>query len=155
MRQVPIVLRIIEAVADDEVVLDTEPDVLDLDVDLAPRRFAEKARRAQRLRSARAQNLLQIHQRQPGVDDVFDDHDVAALERGIEILQQPDLAGTGRALRVARHRHEIERNKAVYVANQIREEHERALEHGDQVQAVRKVAPDVDRELANTLTDLS
>ena len=41
----------------------------------------------------RAQDVLQVGERQPGVDDVFDDEDVPAVERGVEILQQPHLAG--------------------------------------------------------------
>ena len=42
---------IVEAVADDELVLDREADVVDLDVDLPPRRLAQETRRAQRLRA--------------------------------------------------------------------------------------------------------
>ena len=48
--------------------------------------------------SAGAQDVLQVGERQAGVDDVFDDEDVAAVERGVEVLQQPHFAGTGRAL---------------------------------------------------------
>ena len=42
---------------------------------------------------ARAQDVLQVGERQPGVDDVLDDDDVAAVERRVEVLQQPHLAG--------------------------------------------------------------
>src|SRR6266478_5377404 len=79
MRQVSVLFRVVEAVADDEAIFDCEADVFDLHVDLAPRRLAEEARRAKRFRVAAAQNVLEIMQRQTGVDDVFDDDDVAAL----------------------------------------------------------------------------
>ena len=85
--------RIVEAVADDETILDREADVLDRDVDHAPRRLAQQARRPQRLRRARPQDVLQVRQRQPGVDDVLDDDDVAALEpesRSFSIRTSPD-----------------------------------------------------------------
>ncbi len=97
-----VLLRVVEAVADDELILDREADVFDLDVDLAARWLAQQARRAQRLRVAGAEDLLQIVQGQPGVDDVLDDDDVAALETVVEILDQPNLAGRGRAARNSR-----------------------------------------------------
>ena len=108
----------------------------------------------ERLRAARAQDVLQVGERQPGVDDVFDDEDVLAVERGVEVLQQPDFAGAGRALGVARHGHEVERDVAVHVAHQIGQEHERALEHGDNVQAVGEVAADVGGHLGDARLDL-
>src|SRR5690242_2291350 len=79
MPEVPILFRVVEPVADDELVLDVEPDVLDRHLDAAPRRLAQKARGAKRARTARLEDVLQIGERQPGVDDVFDDDDVAAV----------------------------------------------------------------------------
>src|SRR5205814_139044 len=46
VRQIPVLLGVIQAVADDKPIRDLEADVLDLDVDLAPRRLAQKTRRA-------------------------------------------------------------------------------------------------------------
>ena len=43
-------------------------------------------------------------------------------------------------LRVARHGHEVERDVAVHVPREIGQEHEGALEDGDNVQAVGIVA---------------
>ena len=37
--------------------------------------------------------------------------DVRAVERRVEILEQPHFAGAGRALGVARDRHEVERDR--------------------------------------------
>ena len=154
VREVAILFGVVEAVADDEPILDREADVLDLDVDLAPRGLAEEAGRAQRLRAARPQDVLQVGERQAGVDDVFDDDDVAAVERRVEVLQQPDLAGRRRALGVARHRHEVERDVAVHVAHEIRQEHERALEHRDKMQAVGEVAADLGGQLGDPRLNL-
>src|SRR5438093_12574420 len=110
VREVAILFGVVETVADDEAVFDGEADVFDLDVDLAPRRLAQEARGAERLRVAAAQNVLEIMQRQAGVDDVFDDDDVAPFERVVEVLEQPHLARRGRALPVAGKGHEVERD---------------------------------------------
>ena len=77
VRQVAVLLGVVEAVAHHEPVLDREADVLHLHVDRPAGRLAEQARRAQRLRAARAQDLLEVGQRQAGVHDVLDDDHVA------------------------------------------------------------------------------
>src|SRR6185436_5585044 len=80
IRQMPVLLGKVQPITDDEFVFDGEADVTDFYVDLPARWFTQETRGAQRLRIARAQNLLQIMQRQAGVDDVLDDNHVAALE---------------------------------------------------------------------------
>ena len=147
-------LGVVQAVADDEAVLDREADVFHLDVDLPARRFAEQARRPQRPRSARAEDVLQVFQREAGVDDVLDDDDVAALERRVEILEEPHLAGAARPFGVARRREKVERHLAGHVAYEIGQEDERALQDGNQVEAVREVAADVAGELGDALLNL-
>src|ERR1043166_9397616 len=87
MRKIPVLLSVVEAVADDEVILDREADVLDGHVDLPARRLAQQTRRAQRFRIARAENLVGGGERQTGVDDVVDDNDVASVERQVEVLE--------------------------------------------------------------------
>ena len=84
MREVAIFLVVVESVADDEPVFDRESDVLDLDVHYPAGRLAQQARGPQGLRRPGAEDVLKIRERQPGVDDVFDDDDVSAFESGIE-----------------------------------------------------------------------
>ena len=149
VRQISVLLGVVQAVAHDEPILDLEADVVHLDVDLPPRRLAEQARRPQRRGTARAQYLLQVGQRQPGIDDVLDDDDVAPLERR---CRDPSGAGPGRRLRafaVARHGHEVQRAVAVACAREIRQEHECALQHGDEVHAVGMIAMDFRSQLAH------
>src|SRR3989442_2762745 len=105
VRQVAILLGEVEAVADDEPIGNLEADVLDLHVDLPPRRLTQQAGRPQRLWTARAEDILQIRERETGVDDVLDDDDALAVEGRIEIFEETHLAGAGRALGVARERH--------------------------------------------------
>ncbi len=95
------------------------------------------------LRAARLQNLLQVVQGQPGVDDVFDDDDVAAFEAGVEILDQLDLAGRSGASGVARDGHEVDADLAFHRPHEVCQENERALEDADEVHgAGGKIAAD-------------
>jgi len=63
--EVPKSAGVIESITDDEAVLDRETDVVDLHVDLPPRRFAQQAGGRQRSRVAGAQDFLQIPQSRP------------------------------------------------------------------------------------------
>src|SRR5687768_1145748 len=155
IREIAILFRVVETVADHKSIFDLEADVLDFDIDLTPGRLAEQTRRAQRLRPAGAEDLLQVGEGQARVDDVFDNNDVPAVQGGVEIFQQPDLSRRRRALGVARNRHEIERDLSIHPAYQVREEDEGALEHGDEMQAIREVAPDLRRQLADPRLNLS
>ena len=66
----------------------------------------------------------------------------------------PHFARGRRALGVARHRHEIERDVAGDVADEVGQEDERALQDGDHVQVVGKVAADFDRHFGDALLNL-
>jgi hypothetical protein len=66
----------------------------------------------------------------------------------VQILEDAHLAGGLRAFAIAGERHEIERDFAVHGANQVRHEHEPALEDADEVDfATRMVALDLARNL--------
>ena len=84
--QVPELAGIVEAVSDDELVLDLESDIFDGHIDLAAAWLAQQTGGSQRFRLAGAQDVLQIMQRQACIDDVFDDNDVAALQRRVEVF---------------------------------------------------------------------
>src|SRR6185436_7292612 len=98
VREIAVLLGVIESVAHDEVVLDREADVFHRHLNPAPRRLAQQTRRPQRLGVAHAEDVVQVVQRQAGVDDVFDDNDVASVERQIEVFRQLDLTGRRGAL---------------------------------------------------------
>ena len=86
MRQIPVLLAVVESISDHETILDREANIIDLHVNLASRWLAEKTSRPQRERPSSAQNVLEIRQRETGVDDVFDNDDVPSGECRIEIL---------------------------------------------------------------------
>ena len=74
--QVAVALAVVEAVADDELVGDLKPDVVDRDVDQPPRGLVEQRADPERGRALAAQVAEQVVERQPGVDDVLDEQDV-------------------------------------------------------------------------------
>src|SRR6187399_2301008 len=78
--QVPVPSLVVQPVTHHKAIVDFETDVIDGDGCFPPRRLAEQTRRAKASRVARAQNVLQVGEGESGVDDVFDDEDVAAVE---------------------------------------------------------------------------
>ena len=140
----------VEAVADDEVVLDREADVVDLDVDLAARRLRQQARRPQAARATSPEDALQIRQRQAGIDDVLDDDDVAVLQAAVDVFQHPHFARRGGAAGIARHGDEVEGAGAGQRSHQIGQEEHRSFEHADEVElGVGRVAANLDGKLGD------
>src|SRR5262245_43681990 len=83
---------VVQAVADDELVVDFKADVLDRYVDLSAAGLAEQTGSPQACRISGVEDVLQIREREPGVDDVFDDDHMPVFQRDIEILEKPNLA---------------------------------------------------------------
>ena len=100
------------------------------------------------------EDLLQVGERQAGVDDVLDDDDVAAVEGEVEVLDHLHFAGRGRALGVARDGHEVERDVAGDVPGEVGEEDERPFEDRDDVQVVRVVRAEFQRHFMHALLNL-
>src|SRR6476646_10705837 len=85
-RQIAVALVVVQPVPDDEAVGYLEADVAGRQLDLAARGLGQQCADLQRARVARAEVAHQILQRQPGIDNVLDDQDVAAFDRGVEVL---------------------------------------------------------------------
>src|SRR5438105_7641362 len=93
IREVPMLLLEVEAVAGEELVRDDEADVANGQVvDEATVRTVEKCRGDERMRLAELERLAEKAQRQTGVDDVLDKDHVPALELRVEVLEQADPA---------------------------------------------------------------
>ena len=142
-RQMAELTAVIEAVADHEFVLDLEADVFHRDVDLTATGLAQQACCAERFRVSGAKDLLQVRQREPGIDDVLDDDDVAPLKRRVQVLQESNLSRCVGRSAVARDGNEIERDRSRrHRPGKVGEEHKGAFQHGDKVQLVaRRVRP--------------
>src|SRR5438128_1697534 len=85
-RQVAVALVDIEAVADDELGWNAEPDVFQIGFDLLQPFFDEQRAHFERRGTARLQVLAQVRERQSGVDDVFDDQHVPVGEIEVEVF---------------------------------------------------------------------
>jgi hypothetical protein len=89
------------------------------------------------------------------VNDVLHDQHVAALERRVEVLEDPHDAGRVGRGAVRRHRHEVDLARDGDLAHEVGEEEHRALEHADQQQvAPGVVARDLLPELADAVLEL-
>ncbi len=100
----------------------------------------------------RGQIAEQVLERQPGVDDVLDDQDVAPLDRRVEVLEDPhDPGGLGRRA-VGGHGHEVDLDGDLERPHQVREEEHGALEDANEHQIAADIVPrDLGRELADAL----
>src|SRR3954454_11344572 len=144
VREVAVALGVVEAVADREAVRDLEAGEPQREVDLAPRRLGEQRADLERRRVAGAEVAQQVLQREAGVDDVLDDQDVAALDRRVEVLEDPNDPAGVRLRAVAGDRHEVDLDRDLDLAHQVAEEEHGALEHPDEQQvAVLVVARDL------------
>ena len=130
--EIAVVICVIEAVADDEFVGDLEAAHVGLVALRVPRRLVEEGDGRDGRGIARAEELAQVLHREAGVDDVFDDDDVAAGDVVVEVLDETDDAGGLGRRAVAGDGDEIHVDRAVHAAAQINVEKRRALEHAHQ-----------------------
>ena len=87
-----------EPVAGKQLVGHGEADVLERDVVDEPAvRAVEERHGGEARRPALGEAPREEAERQPGVDDVLDDHDVTTGERTVEILEQPHAAAASSA----------------------------------------------------------
>jgi hypothetical protein len=99
--QIPILLVEVEAVPHEELVRDGEADIAHGEVlDEAAVGTVQQRDCGQRARRTQRQRLAEVVERQPGVDDVLDDEDVAARDLAVQVLEQTNagvsaLVGAG------------------------------------------------------------
>ena len=134
--QVAVTLGVVQAVADDELVGDVEADVGDVDVGAHGVGLAQQRAHPQRPRMPGREVAQQPGQRQPGVDDVLDDQHVAVVDVAVEVLEDPHHARRRRRRAVGADRHELQLRGQRDRPGQVGDEHDRALEHGDQQQVL-------------------
>jgi hypothetical protein len=151
--QAPVALLDVEAVSHEELVGNGETDVADGDVlDQPAIRAIEQRHRGERSGLAKRQGAAEVVERQPGVDDVFHDDDVAAGDLVVEILQQPDpRMPAGVAARgVARQLDEVDPMDDVDRAREIGQEDDAGLQRRDEQRLTPLV---VSRDLPAQLPD--
>ena len=88
----------------------------------------------------------EVREREPGVDEILDEDDVAPFDLDREVLEDAHPPGVGR---VARDRQEVDDNGNALVrarAREIRQEEQRALQHADEHDAVGVVGADLGGE---------
>src|SRR3954471_10508015 len=150
-RQVAVLLRVVQAVADDELVGDVEAEVADVEVHLLDAFLAQERGDLERGGLASGEVPQQVFERQARVDDVLDDQDVEVAEVVIEVLEDAHDAGGLGGRAVGRDRHEVELQRQVDVPREIGHHDERALQDTDEEQAPVAV---VDRDLRAHLGEL-
>ena len=140
--QVAVALVDVEAVAHDEVGRDGEADVAQVELHPLLALLDQERAHLDALGRAGVQVAAQVVQREAAVDDVLDHQDVAALELGVEVLDDAHHArGLGGAA-VGGHGHEVDVDGQVDGPAQVAHEEHGPLEHGDeQRRLVRRSRP--------------
>src|SRR5581483_3947576 len=90
--QVAIALRIVQAVAHNELIGNFETDVIGLDGLLAPRRLVQQGGYFERAQLPRAKNVLEIGKSQAGVENVLHQNDILIAQRLINVFGQTHLS---------------------------------------------------------------
>jgi hypothetical protein len=157
VREVAVPLVQVEAVADEELVGDGEADVPDGQVlDEAPVRTVEERDRGERARGAELERAAEVVERQARVDDVLDDQDVAPLDRGVEVLEEPDRrASAGLVGAVAGELDEVDVVDDRKRAAEVDEEDDARLQRRDEERLPAGIVlPDLGAELTDPRGDL-
>ena len=151
VRQVPPLLLEVEPVADEELVRHGEADVPHREVvHQPPVRAVEERRGRERPRPAELEGADEVVQRQARVDHVLDDDDVAAVDAGVEVLQEADPAvAAGLGVRaVPGELDEVEGVGDLRRAREVGDEDDARLQRRDEDRLVVRV---VARELGTQL----
>jgi hypothetical protein len=156
--QVAVALADVEAVADEQLVGDGEPDVaygqiLD-EPSVGP---VEQRHDGERRRAAERERLAEVVEREARVDDVLDDQDMAAGDLLVQVLQEPDACVAARVGvgAVARKLDEVERVEDRDRPRQVGDEDEARLERGDEQRlAALVVVRDLTAELPDARREL-
>src|SRR5262249_43306334 len=134
LREVPVPLVQVEAVADEKLVRNDEADVADREiVDEPAVRPVEQGRDRKRGRPTEGQQLPEGVQRQAGVDHVLDDQHVPTLDGAVQVLQEahPLVAARDRAA-VTGELDEVELMDQLDSAREVGKEEQGALERRDE-----------------------
>src|SRR5581483_2151695 len=130
VREVPVPLAELEAVPDEELVRDREADVPDGQVvDEPPVGAAEQRGDVEGGGAAQRERPDEVVHRQAGVDDGVGEHDVAALDLRVEVLQEPDAAV---AVGVAGELDEVEMVEQLRAPGEVADERDTRLQRADQ-----------------------
>ena len=111
-------------------------------------RTIEERHRRKARRIAEGERAVDEVEREPRIDDVFDDEHVPSVERDVDVLEEPD--GASAALVVGSELDDVERVRNRELASEIGEEDHARLEWRDQ----KRIEPDVvRRDLGPELCD--
>src|SRR5262249_33072496 len=132
--KVTVALRVVQPVADHELVRDLEPGIGDLDVRLHRVRLAQHCGDRHRSRVARLQVAHQPRQRETGVDDVLNDQHVPAAYVRVQVLQNAHNAGGLGPRAVGGDGHPVHLDGQVHGTGEVRHHHHRPLQHADKEQ---------------------
>ena len=154
MGHVPVLLLVVQPIADNEAVGNFETHVGQRHVHFACLALVQQRADTQARRSPGLQCPQQVAQRGPGVNNVLDDQHVPAFDTHVQVLDNPHDAAGLRAWAVTRHGHEIHLQRQGQFAGKVHHERHRRFEHAheEQVHAL-VIGADLPGQLGHALLD--
>src|SRR5512133_1173208 len=165
VRQIPIALGVVQAVAHNEFIRNLEAHIVRFDGLLAPRGLIEQRGNFERPGLMGHQNSSQVSEREAGIEYVLDEDQIFVPHGMINIFGQADLTGRipsglqllswAGAIAIAGNADEIESRIQVHLASKIAEENGRSFQHSDEDDAfAAEVASDLVSDFGYTVRDL-
>ena len=131
-RQVAVALRVVEAVADHELIRHHEAVVIGIDGAAPPRGLVEQRHDLDRGGLPRVEHVGEVVEGEAGIHDVLNDDDVASRDAHIEVLVDADDAGMLGAVAVGRGGEKVDLAVIVELTHEIAEEMDRSLHDADE-----------------------
>ena len=129
IRQRAFVFGVIEAVAYDPLVTDSEADVVDGDFYFGAYRFMQESGSPDGRGVVRFENADKVLERVAGIDNVLDDQNVAIFDIPAHVHYEAHRTGGNTAGGVAGNGDELDRARNRKLSRQVGQEDERAFEY--------------------------
>src|ERR1017187_407672 len=153
--EVAVFFGVVQPVTHYKFVGDLEADVVDVDGPQAAFGLVEQGGDADGVGLALVEQMHEVVESDACIHNVFDNQDVGAFERNVEVLGDLDFTGAGSALAISGDAHEIEGDVALEGAGQIGEEKAGSLKNANELQLARGIiAGNLRAKLADPRLDL-
>jgi hypothetical protein len=127
--KIPIALRIVQSISDDETIRDSEPHVVHRDIFHALPFFQQKSANSNGGGMTRRKTIENVSQREPGINNVLHDQDVLPFNWRLQILEKANDPATLRARPVTRDGDEINLCREANLPKEVRKKDDCTFEY--------------------------
>jgi hypothetical protein len=153
--QVAVALGVVHSVPNNEEIGNGKAYVVCLNLLQAARRLVEQRGDAQGFGMLLKEKFAQVGEGEAGIENIFDQQNILALDRSIEVLDELDRAGGSLPFAIAGGSNKVEGGIGLNGSGEIGKKEGRALEHSDHHQLFTvHVSGNLSAHFGHTLGDL-